>query len=128
MAFCIAQVQAKEARGPFLLLRPQPEFSMLHSRAWLGTLSGKYLTEPTLCFRRARPPTPESNTLLHQDFFLQDHWLGNTGSCGERAVSGILASQPVCAEAYSRTHKCGRNCTAGSSRKGRKQKLSATPL
>lgn len=38
---------------------------------------------------------------------MQCPWLGDTGSCEERAVNGILARQPACLEAYSRTHKCG---------------------
>lgn len=40
-------------------------------------------------------------------FFMQYHWLGDMGSCEERAVSGILARRPACLEARSRTHKCG---------------------
>lgn len=38
---------------------------------------------------------------------MQYHWLGDMKSWEERAVSRILARQPVCLEAYSKTHKCG---------------------
>lgn len=39
---------------------------------------------------------------------MQYHWLGDMGSCEERAVSWILAQQPMCLEAYSRTTNVAR--------------------
>lgn len=60
---------------------------------------------------------------------MQYHWLGDMGSCEERAVSRILARQPVSLEAYSRTHSVERlHCKSFPQRPQAEAKCNPVPL
>lgn len=66
------------------------------------------------------PPTPKPNRLLHQDFFLQDHWLGNTGVSGKG--SKWDPGKPTCmSRCLQQNPRVCKKLTAGPFPKGHKQ-------